>query len=47
MDPKTGAPTMVGHVDGWPYGIGFLDNVLWVGDGVRAVFGIPVEALLP
>ena len=47
IDPKTSAAKVVGHVDGWPYGIGFLDGVLWVTDGNVAVFGIPVATFLP
>jgi hypothetical protein len=47
IDPETNKATRVSHVDGWPYGIGFLDGVLWVTDGNGAVFGIPIEALLP
>ena len=47
IDPATSEPTLVGHIDGWPYGIGFLDGTLWVTDGVTAIYGIPVAALLP
>ena len=47
IDPATNAATLVGHLDGWPYGIGFLDGVLWVTDGIGAVFGIPIAAWLP
>jgi streptogramin lyase len=47
IDPKTRVPTLVGHVDGWPYGIAFADDVLWVSDGVSAVYGIPIASLLP
>ena len=47
IDPETNAAKVVGHVEGWPYGIGFLDGVLWVTDGRGAVYGIPVKAFLP
>ena len=29
IDPSDSKATMVGHLDGWPYGIAFADDVLW------------------
>ena len=47
IDPKDSKATMVGHLDGWPYGIAFDNDVLWVVDGLTAVYGIPIAAFLP
>ena len=47
IDPATNQATKVVHIGGWPYGIGFLDDVLWVVDGTDAVYGIPIAELLP
>ena len=47
INPRNSKATMVGHLDGWPYGIAFADDVLWVGDGLTAVYGIPIAAFLP
>jgi YVTN family beta-propeller protein len=47
IDPATNQATNVVHIGGWPYGIGFLDDVLWVVDGTDAVYGIPIAELTP
>jgi streptogramin lyase len=47
IDPATNEATKVITVGGWPYGIGFLDDVLWVVDGKDAVYGIPIAELTP
>ena len=47
IDPATNEATMVVRVGGWPYGIGYLNDVLWVVDGTDAVYGIPIAELLP
>jgi glutamine cyclotransferase len=47
INPATNQATMVVRIGGWPYGIGFLNDVLWVVDGTDSVYGIPIVELLP
>lgn len=47
IDPATSQAVALVEIGGWPYGIAYTDGVLWVGNGITSLFGIPVEAFVP